>query len=170
MNQLLQMFRVLRYGAELRHAEAWKKRATAVAALTGVLSALTGIAVARGWLHDIDPQTIMEVASALVTLVSAVLSYFQVATSARVGVGKTAAEALPPVAEVPASRPFPGPDPDAEFVARTTRLHKLEAAFGDAPKPPDHAARQADPDAVPPPGSRQRRDGDSLDTNPFLFS
>jgi hypothetical protein len=179
MAGFLHLVRALRYGAELRQAEVWKNRATALAAVTGLLSALVGLAVTRGWMQEIDPQTIMEVASALVTLVSAVLAYLQVATSARVGVGKTAAQAVPPVIEAPAPQPFLVPEPPPERVAeedadaipavRAARLHALEAAFGD-PDPYRDATRHPEPGSVPPPSPRQRRDGTDLDTNPFIFS
>lgn len=166
MTKLLYLFQVLRYGSELTHAEAWKARATAIAALTGVLSAVTGYAVSQGWLAEIDPQTIMEVSSAVVTIVSAVLAYFQVATSGRVGVGKGK------VSEVePAAPPFPD-------VLESTALPEAQRqARPDVRRPepePDRlldATRRPGPASVSPAPERvEERPGQRPDDNPFLFS
>ena len=153
---LLNMLRALRYGAELTNAEAWKTRATAIAAVTGLLSAVTGFAAAQGWLEAIDPQTIMEVASALVTIVSAVLAYFQVATSGRVGVGKNQDREVDP-----APLPFP------EASAPRSGDRRLE------PEPDRlrYAPGHAEPARVPPAPERlDERPGQRPDDNPFLFS
>ena len=153
---LLNMLRALRYGAELTNAEAWKTRATAIAAVTGLLSAVTGFAAAQGWLEAIDPQTIMEVASALVTIVSAVLAYFQVATSGRVGVGKNQDREVDP-----APLPFP------EASAPRSGDRRLEPETDRKRFAPWHAAHQRVP---PAPERLDERPGQRPDDNPFLFS
>lgn len=77
--------RALYQGTQLAKVETWKKAGVATTVLTGFLSALVGLAVSFGWLDQVDPQTIMEVSSALVTLVSLVLGYLQVATTEKIG-------------------------------------------------------------------------------------
>jgi hypothetical protein len=163
---LLNMLRALRYGAELTNAEVWKTRATAIAALTGLLSAVTGFAAAQGWLEAIDPQTIMEVSSALVTIVSAVLAYFQVATSGRVGVGKGRF-----------SEVEPGEPPFPDVLESTAMPEAQRQARPDVRRPepePDRlldATRRAGPTSVSPAPERvDERPGQRADDNPFLFS
>ena len=166
MTKLLYLFQALRYGAELTHAEKWKARATAIAAVTGLLSAVTGFAAAQGWLEAIDPQTIMEVASALVTIVSAVLAYFQVATSGRVGVGKGKYREVEPAAP-----PFPdAPEPTA---VPTDRFSPLPGVLRPHIEPDRllDATRQARSQPMPPAPERvDERPGQRPDDNPFLFS
>lgn len=166
MTKLLYLFQALRYGAELTHAEKWKARATAIAAVTGLLSAVTGFAAAQGWLEAIDPQTIMEVASALVTIVSAVLAYFQVATSGRVGVGKSKYREVEP-----GEPPFP------DVLESTAMPEAQRQARPDvrSPEPePDRlldATRRPGPTSVSPAPERvDERPGQRADDNPFLFS
>lgn len=77
--------RALYQGSQLAKVETWKKAGVATTVLTGFLSALVGLAVSFGWLDEVDPQTIMEMSSALVTLVSLVLGYLQVATTEKIG-------------------------------------------------------------------------------------
>jgi hypothetical protein len=74
-------------GSQLAKVETWKKAGVAATVMTGFLSALVGLAVSFGWLDQVDPQTIMEISSALVTLVSVVLGYLQVATTEKIGLG-----------------------------------------------------------------------------------
>ena len=166
MTKLLYLFQVLRYGSELTHAEAWKARATAIAALTGVLSAVTGYAVSQGWLAEIDPQTIMEVSSAVVTIVSAVLAYFQVATSGRVGVGKGRFSEVepgePPFLDAPEPTTVP---PD--------RFGPLPGVLRPSIEPDRllDATRRPGPASVSPASERvEERPGQRPDDNPFLFS
>ena len=163
---LLNMLRALRYGAELTNAEAWKTRATAIAALTGLLSAVTGFAAAQGWLEAIDPQTIMEVSSALVTIISAVLAYFQVATSGRVGVSKGRF-----------SEVEPGEPPFPDVLESTAMPEAQRQARPDVRRPepePDRlldATRRPGPTSVSPAPERvDERPGQRADDNPFLFS
>jgi len=163
---LLNMLRALRYGAELSNAEAWKTRATAIAALTGLLSAVTGFAAAQGWLEAIDPQTIMEVASALVTIVSALLAYFQVATSGRVGVGKGK------FSEVEPEEPLFPADLEPSALPEAQRQVRPDVR---RPEPePDRlldATRRPGPAPVSPAPERVgERPGQRPDDNPFLFS
>lgn len=80
------MIRALYRGAQLARVETWKKKGVAIAALSGLLSALVGIAVSFGWLDDVPPQLIMEVSSALVSLVMVVLGYLQIATTEKIGI------------------------------------------------------------------------------------
>jgi hypothetical protein len=156
MTKLLYLFQALRYGAELTHAEKWKARATAIAAVTGLLSAVTGFAAAQGWLAAIDPQTIMEVSSALVTLVSAVLAYFQVATSERLGLGKNHDREVDP---------SPLPFPEASAPRSGDRRPEPE------PDRLRYAPGHAEPARVPPAPERlDERPGQRPDDNPFLFS
>lgn len=77
--------RALYQGTQLAKVETWKKVGMATTVLTGFLSALVGLAVSFGWFDEVDPQTIMEMSSALVTLVSLVLGYLQVATTEKIG-------------------------------------------------------------------------------------
>lgn len=79
------MIRALYRGAQLARVETWKKKGVALAAVSGLLSALVGIAVTFGWLSDVPPQLIMEVSSALVSLVMFALGYLQVATTEKIG-------------------------------------------------------------------------------------
>lgn len=79
------VIRALYRGVQLAKVETWKKAGVATAAMTGFLSAAIGLAVAFGWLSEVDPQMIMEVSSVLVTLVSLVLGYLQIATTEKIG-------------------------------------------------------------------------------------
>lgn len=80
------IIRALYQGAQLSKVETWKKVSVATAAMTSLLSAFAGLAISFGWLENVDPQTIMEASSALVTLISLVLAYFQVATTEKIGI------------------------------------------------------------------------------------
>ena len=83
---LLLIIRAMRKGVMLGNVEVWKNTAVAIAALTSLLSALAGIAVRMNWIgQEIDPQLIMEVSSALVTIITLVLAYFGVATTEKIG-------------------------------------------------------------------------------------
>ena len=163
---LLNMLRALRYGAELSNAEAWKTRATAIAALTGLLSAVTGFAAAQGWLAAIDPQTIMEVSSAVVTIVSAVLAYFQVATSGRVGVGKGKFSEVEP-----GEPPFPdAPEPTAEPTKRFSPRPGVQRPELELDRLLDVTRRPGPTSVSPAPERVDERPGQRPDDNPFLFS
>jgi hypothetical protein len=85
LKQLPSIIEALYRGRQLANVETWKVAGAAAAALSGLLSALVGIAVSQGWLSNVSPETIMEVSSALVTLVSAVLTYLQIATTKKIG-------------------------------------------------------------------------------------
>lgn len=80
------LVRALYQGVQLSRVETWKKAGVATAAMTAFLSALVGFAVSFGWIGEVDVKTIAEVSSALVTLVGAVLAYFQVATTEKIGI------------------------------------------------------------------------------------
>lgn len=83
------LFTALRAGYELSNSAAWKRGGVAVASLTALLSALTGIAVSQGWLpSDIPPETIMQISSGIVAIVGAFLGYVQTATTTRIGIGE----------------------------------------------------------------------------------
>ena len=83
---LLLIIRAMRKGVMLGNVEVWKNAAVAIAALTSLLSALAGIAVRMDWIgQEIDPQLIMELSSALVTVVTLILAYFGVATTEKIG-------------------------------------------------------------------------------------
>lgn len=87
MSKWVQLIRVVQRGVTLTNAKTWRATATAVAASSSFLTALTGFALAQGWLGaDISPSTIMEVSSLLVSVVFAVLSYLNVATDEEQGV------------------------------------------------------------------------------------
>lgn len=81
----LNLIRVLQKGVTLSNAETWRKTATATAALSAFLTALVSFGVSQGWFEQIDPQTIMEISGALVTLAFTVLSYLGVATDENQG-------------------------------------------------------------------------------------
>lgn len=84
-----QLFTALKAGYELSNATAWKRGGVAVASLTALLSALSGIAVSQGWLpSDIPPETIMQISSGIVALVGVFLGYVQTATTTRMGIGE----------------------------------------------------------------------------------
>ena len=86
MGALLILIRVLHRGSMLSNVEVWKSASVALALLTSVLSGLVGIALNLGWIeHEIDPQVLAEVSSALVTLITLVLAYFGVATTEKIG-------------------------------------------------------------------------------------
>ena len=102
--------RAIYQGTQLAKVETWKKAGVATTVLTGFLSALVGLAVSFGWLDEVDPQLIMEMSSALVTLVSLALGYLQIATTEKIGlrsarpagsdgVPEPAAESVPSSAE-----------------------------------------------------------------------
>jgi fumarate reductase subunit D len=87
MNVWLRLVMALFRGDELLHVEAWKKGGAAAAVITAILSALVGIAVARGWVPAdvVTTESIAVLSSALVSVVGVVLGYLQIATSRRVG-------------------------------------------------------------------------------------
>lgn len=89
---LLPLIDALYRGRQLAHVETWKVAGTAVAALSAFLTALAGIATAMGWLDAIPAQTILEVSSAIVTLVFTVLGYLQVATTEKIGLADPPAD------------------------------------------------------------------------------
>jgi hypothetical protein len=75
-------------GRQLSHVETWKSIGVATSAVSGLLAAIAGIAVSQGWLDEIPIETITGVSSGLVTLVSAVLTYLQVATTKKIGLAE----------------------------------------------------------------------------------
>jgi hypothetical protein len=85
MKRIPALIEALYRGHQLANVATWKANGTRLAAMSGFLSALVGIATAMGWLDEVSPQTIMEVSSALVTIVSAILAYLQVATTEKIG-------------------------------------------------------------------------------------
>jgi hypothetical protein len=88
LNATLIAIRALQKGVMLSNVETWKRTSVALAVLTSFLSLLAGFAVSMGWLQTaIPPEVIMEVSSALVTIVTLVLAYFGVATTERIGFG-----------------------------------------------------------------------------------
>lgn len=90
----------LRAGQELPHTTGVKWSGIAVTAVSLVLTALSGLALSRGWIQaDIPPEQIYELSSILVCVVLVALGYIQAATTPRVGL-------LPPDRhDPPAGRP-----------------------------------------------------------------
>lgn len=87
MNRLVLLFSALRYGSQLSNVEAWKIGGVAVASLTGLLSALTGLAATFGYLPSgVSEETLVQASSAIVTLVGMALAYLQVATTKKIGI------------------------------------------------------------------------------------
>ena len=86
MKLVLLIIQALYRGVQLSKVETWKKVSVATAVVSALLSALVGIAVLLGWMDNIPPEKIMEVSSAIVTIVFAVLGYFGVATTEKIGI------------------------------------------------------------------------------------
>lgn len=92
MTRMLTVLRALYQGAQLAKASTWKKVGVATAAMTAFLSSLAGIAASFGYLEGVSQQMVMEVSSALVAIISAVLAYLQVATDETMGLRDRRAE------------------------------------------------------------------------------
>lgn len=86
MKRIATAIEALYRGRQLANVETWKNAGVATAALSGLLSLVSGIAVSQGWLDAVPDELIMGVSSGVVTLVSAVLAYLQVATTEKIGV------------------------------------------------------------------------------------
>lgn len=115
MTRIALAVRALYRGSQLAKVETWKKASVATTALTGLLSALVGLAVTVGWLERVDPQLIMEISSALVTLVTLVLGYFQIATTDKIGLTDPRRRAQPErLPEHPDKRLPPAADDPSE--------------------------------------------------------
>jgi hypothetical protein len=88
MNRLVMFLAALRYGNQLADVKHWKQAGVAVATLTAFLSALSGLAVAFGWIPEgVSEEMIMQLSSAIVTIVGVILAYLQVATTKKIGIG-----------------------------------------------------------------------------------
>jgi hypothetical protein len=89
----------LRAGQEIPHATGVKWAGLAVTGVSLALSAIGGLALARGWIQTAWPmEQVYELAGLIVTTVLAFLGLVQVATTPRIGL-------LPP-----AKPPAPPPD------------------------------------------------------------
>jgi hypothetical protein len=99
MERLILLIRALRYGNELKNVESWKRGGVTIAALTGLLSALSGLAVTFGYIPEaVSEEMIMQLSSAIVTIVGVILAYLQIATTKKIGV-KSPNEPEPPLLE-----------------------------------------------------------------------
>jgi hypothetical protein len=88
MKKLALIIRALNKGQQLARVETWKKASVAIAVMSSFLSALSALAVQQGWLTAmLEPELVMAVSSLLVSVVMAVLAYFGVATTEKIGVG-----------------------------------------------------------------------------------
>ena len=116
--------RAIYQGTQLAKVETWKKAGVATTVLTGFLSALVGLAVSFGWLDEVDPQLIMEMSSALVTLVSLALGYLQIATTEKIGLReRVKPDSVPESAAAAVSG-------TAEDEPRSPKRSAIDAAFG----------------------------------------
>ena len=79
------MFNALYAGSKLLHVKPWKEAGAGIALVSAFLSAVVGLAVSYGWIDKIDDETIMKVSSVLVTGVSVILWFIQVATTEKIG-------------------------------------------------------------------------------------
>lgn len=76
----------LRAGQELPHTTGVKWAGIAFTSVSLALTALSGVALSRGWIpSEIPPEQIYELSSLLVSVALGAIGYIQVATSARVG-------------------------------------------------------------------------------------
>lgn len=85
---LSRIINVMRLGAEVSNAEAWK-RSTVVASLAALLIELARIAALFGWDLGVDDAVYHALAGGIVAVVSVFTAWSTLATSRRVG--------LPPV-------------------------------------------------------------------------
>ena len=105
----------LRAGRELPHSTGVKWAGLAFTGVSLGLTALSGVALSRGWIQtDIPPEQIYELSSLMVSIVLGLLGFAQVATTPRIGL-------LPPDRhDPPAGRPDErlrdelSPDTDAQ--------------------------------------------------------
>lgn len=76
----------LRAGQELPHTTGVKWAGLAFTAVSLVLTALSGVALSRGWIQtEIPPEQVYALSSLLVSAVLGALGYIQAATTTRVG-------------------------------------------------------------------------------------
>ena len=75
----------LEKGRELDNVEAWKTSGVLGSVVTSGLSLLSAIAASAGW-FAIDDQTLVALSSILVSLVTAFVSYVQIATTQKIGI------------------------------------------------------------------------------------
>lgn len=141
---------VLRYGSEVANVEAWKKGGVNVLHLTGLLSALLGIAYQFGWLKvELPPDLVASVAAMLVSLGSVAGMVFTVVTSKRAGILPAREE---PAVDIPAHG-YPeltGRDefrPDLEIARRNSSVEfgkPLPSVDWSSPEPRS-AGKRTDP-------------------------
>lgn len=79
----------LKKGNELTNVEAWKKGGVAISVVTAVVSLIMSLLVSFGMIDSVNEETIMQFSSSLVMVVGFVLSYIQLATTKKIGIGKS---------------------------------------------------------------------------------
>jgi hypothetical protein len=80
--------KALYQGYQLPNVEAWKKSGLLLTVVSALTSAAVGFAVSKGWMPPIPEETVMEISSALVSVISMFLSYLMVATTEKIGLRK----------------------------------------------------------------------------------
>lgn len=84
-NKIYNLWKAVKKGEQLKNVNAWKEGGVAISVVTSILSAALGVLYSLDMIPQVDEMSVIQVSASIVSVVSFILTYIQVATTKRIG-------------------------------------------------------------------------------------